>query len=108
MRGFCPRAPQPPTMDEPDDTHDNARFEGQTDKRVGPSAVMFEGSDRAFDQPQDIEIRSFGCERHGQGGVGRLTVETGARKAGSGHEVGYRVHGVQHSRRGGELLWIYD
>ena len=67
---------------------------------MGPSAMVLEGGDGAFDGPEDVEVGGFGGERHGQGGVGGLAVEAGAGEDGSGHEVGDGIHGDQAYRVG--------
>ena len=86
IRSFTPS--HPPAMDKPDEADDHSSFERQTDQRVGPSTMMLEGGNRAFEQPQYIEIGRLGRERHGQRSVGRLAIEAGTPQAGSGQEVG--------------------
>ena len=59
---------------------------------MGPAAMMLEGCDGAAEGPEGVEVGGLSRERHGEGGVGCLAVETGPGKAGSGHEVGNWVH----------------
>ena len=56
------------------------------------AAVMLESKDRAFESSEDVEIRRLGCQRHGRGGERGPAVEPGARQAGSGQEMGERLH----------------
>ena len=46
--------------------------------------MMLKGGDGAFDGPEDVEVGGFGCECHGDGGVGCFAVEPCAGEAGSG------------------------
>src|ERR1700731_181657 len=84
-------------MVEPDSADDDRSFEWNTEKGVGPSGMMLEGSDGAVDGPEDVEVRGFGCEHHGDGGVGCLAVEACAGEADSGHEMGYGIHSVRNA-----------
>jgi hypothetical protein len=94
--GVCGAALQTPAMEEPESADDYGCFEGEADEGVGPSAVVLEGGDGAFEEPEDVEVGDLGGEGHGGGGVGGLAVEAGAGEDGSGHEVGQGVHWVQH------------
>ena len=81
-------------MEEPDRSHDNRGLEWNAEEGVGPSTVMLEGSDGPLNRPEDVEVRNFGSERHGDGGVGCLAVEPSSGEAGSGHQVGYGFHSI--------------
>ena len=84
-----------PAMEEPDSADDDRGLEWDAEEGVGPSAMMLEGGDGAFDGPEDVEVGRFGGDRHGDGGVGCLAVESCAGEAGSGHQVGYGFHRVR-------------
>ena len=73
-----------PAMEEPEGADDNGGLEWDAEKGVGPAAMMLKGSDRAFDGPENVEVRGFGCERHDHGGVGCFAVEPCAGEADSG------------------------
>src|SRR4030088_1108976 len=81
-----------PAVEEPDRTDDDRGLEWEAKEGVGPAAMMLEGSDRAVDGPEEVEVGDFGRERHGDGGVGCLAIKPGSGEAGSGHQVGYGVH----------------
>ena len=96
-----------PAMEEPDRAHDAGGFKRQADEGMRPSAMMLEGGDGAAKGPENIEIGSFGGQRHGQGGVGCLAVEAGAGEHGSGHQMGERVHGLPAYRgRDEAMIWM--
>src|SRR5437879_8702311 len=84
-----------PAVEEPDSAGDDRGLKWEAEERVGPSAVMLEGSDGAVDGPEAVEVGGFGRDRHRDGGVGSLAVEPGAGEADSGHQVGYGVHSVR-------------
>ena len=89
LRAFSAQAP---AMVEPYETYDYGCFEWQADEGVGPAAMMLEVCDGAANQPQSIEVGSFGGQGHREGGVGGLAVEAGAGEDGTGHEVGDGFH----------------
>jgi hypothetical protein len=54
---------------------------------VGKTAVVRESIDWPFEAPEDIEIRSFGGERHGRSRQRSLAIESGAPEHSAGQKV---------------------
>src|ERR1700729_431353 len=67
-----------PAMKEPDGADEDGSLEWETQKGVGPSAMMLKDCDRAVEGPETIDVGHFGSEGHRHSGVGRLAVETRA------------------------------
>ena len=54
---------------------------------MGEAAVMGEAKHRTFEVSQDVDVRSFRCQRHRGCGQRGLAIESGAAQTGASQEV---------------------
>ena len=57
------------------------------------SAMMGEAKNWAMKSAEDVEVGRFGGQGDGRGGQRRLTIQSGAAKAGAGQKMCDRFHG---------------
>ncbi len=88
-------------VNEPDDGNSDKSNDRRCNESVGDAPVMLESYNRTTESPDDVQVGSFGGERHGERGVGGFTVEAGATEAGSGKEMGDGIHRCQNTRAQG-------
>ena len=92
VNGFIFLSAQTPAMEQPYGSDDESRFQWQAKEGVGPAAMVLEACEGSSDRPERVEIGSFGCEGHCEGGVGGLTVEASAGEDSACHQVGDGFH----------------
>ncbi len=54
--------------------------------------MMLEARYRTAEAPENIQVWRFGCQCHGQRGIGRPAIEAGAAKTGAGKKMGDGFH----------------
>ena len=83
-----------------DETDDDCRIEGNSEKGVGETPMMSKSEGGAADSAEDVEIRGFSGECERKRGQRGLAIEPGASHAGAGQEVGDGFQAVWKDCRG--------
>ena len=95
---------QPDAVENVYGCDDYAGFNGESDEAVGDSAMVLKAGDGAEEAPEGVDVGEFGAYRHGEGGVGRASIESGAGHAGTRQDVCNGFHAGASLARDGHGL----
>ena len=65
-----------PAMPKPNGASDQQRHEGRAKKGMRDTAMMLKLGDRAAQSPEEVDVRRFRGQHHGQRGVGGDAIES--------------------------------
>ena len=80
------------TMPKPNDASNGESDEGSTEEGVRDPAMMLKARDWPAKTPEDIHVRSLGCQGHAQRCVSGPTIEASTRETGSGKKMSDGFH----------------